>query len=47
MKRVLSLFLTVVMILTSILCVDFSAFGAETKINNRAEWLSQLTKTFE
>ena len=47
MKRVLSLFLTVVMISTSILCVDFSAFGAETKINNRAEWLSQLTKTFE
>ncbi len=47
MKKIISLILTVLMLSSSILCVDVSAFTAEGTITNRAEWLSQLAKTFE
>ncbi len=47
MKKVISLFLSIVMISTSILCVDLSACAAEFTISNRAQWLSQLAKTFD
>ncbi len=47
MKKVISLLLSITMLMTSILCVDLSAFANDLNITNRAEWLSKLVETFD
>ena len=47
MKRVISIFLTSVMIISAVLCVDLSALATDVEVSNRAEWLSKLTQVFD
>ena len=47
MKKVISVILSTIILVSSVLCVDLSAMANQINITNRAEWLSQLVKTFD
>ncbi|MBQ8980588.1 MAG: S-layer homology domain-containing protein, partial [Eubacterium sp.] len=47
MKRIISIFLASVMIISAVLCVDLSALATDVEVSNRAEWLSKLTQVFD
>ncbi len=47
MKKVISVILSTIILIRSVLCVDLSAMANQINITNRAEWLSQLVKTFD
>lgn len=46
MKRALSFLLSIVMLFSVISAVDLSALAANVNVTNRAEWLTELVKTF-
>lgn len=47
MKKVISVILSTIILVSSVLCVDLTAMANQINIDNRAEWLSQLVKTFD
>ncbi len=47
MKRIISIFLASVMIISAVLCVDLSALATDVEVSNRAEWLSKLTQVYD
>lgn len=47
MKRAISLFMSIAMLVSAVLYVDLSAYASELSINNRAAWLSTLVSTFD
>ena len=47
LKKIISLLLSIVMIASAFFCVDLSALAANVNVTNRAEWLTELVKTFD
>ena len=47
MKKVISIVLAVLMIGSTFAGMNLSVFAADVSVNNRAQWLSKLTKTFD
>ena len=47
MRKFISLILVIVMIFSAVACVDLSVFATDISVNNRAQWLSKLTETFD
>ena len=47
MKKVISVVLAVLMIGSTFADMNLSVFAADVSVNNRAQWLSKLTKTFD